>query len=452
MTSYDPLTDIKLPSDVDSERIVMGAVILAADVCTKGEAEQYLDSMAIDVQDFFLDSHRRIFAALRDLRAECLPLEFQSLIARLRDNGELERVGGSTYVSGLTHGIPASDPNYYAKRVKSKALQRACVRAGNAISTQALEAESGEAAVEYAERTLIRLTEGGESGEGILASVGEVADTYLAELERTQGLPPEGVRTGLRDLDDVLISLEPETLTIVGARPSQGKSAFGLTVGLNDAEAGVPVGIFSLEMPKQQLIQRLLAMISKVSLYRLRKREIWREDWPKLHAAKQHLDDLPLFIDDTRGLTAPQVCARMRRMKQQKGIELTIVDFLTRLKFNNKRDLRHEVGDAAKYFKDVSGELRIPVIALSQLSRASTTGTVRRPQLSDLRESGNLEEDSDTVVFVHREEMYQRTDANRGIAELIVAKQRQGSAPEIVQAMFNGELVRFDNLAYTNYH
>lgn len=428
------LLEKALPADLDAERTILGALLQNA---------EWLDTINLTADAFFQNRHGLLFEIIESLYTDGQPVEIKALSGRLRDKGQLEQVGGVTYIASLIDGTPGSNPFYYAERIRSKHLQRRCMRAGESIVTEAMDSESGAVSLAYAEKAVAGLADD-NAGRGVRLAA-DVAMDCLARIERSEG--PRGIKTGLVDVDALMLSLEPETLTLVGARPSNGKSAFGLTLALNVATENIGVGFFSLEMTAEQLTDRLLAMLTGIDLMELRAGYTLNTDqWRKLTEAQGKLQSLPIYIDDTRGLTAGQVCARMRRLEKQQSLGVGIIDYLTRLRFDNKREMRHELGDSAKRFKDLSGELQIPVVALSQLSRASVaTGKVRRPQLSDLRESGNLEEDADNVLFVHREEMYDPTDENRGRAEVIVAKQRQGPAPEIIPVSFHGPTAHFRN-------
>ena len=435
--SEDKLLTKGLPSDPDAEEIVIGATLLDS---------RWLDNRSLRPHEMYLKSHQIISAEIVRMWSQGLPIEFPSLLSRLRDRGELEAAGGAAYIGSLIDGVPASDPSYYAGRISSKYLQRQCLYAGQAIQNHSVDCESGEEALEYAEQLIFEvLKEREQPGSREAVSLAEAADQYLETLEQRD--TTKALTTGLVDLDRCIVGLEPESLTIVAARPSNGKSAFGVHIALNLAQQGIASAFYSLEMTRQQIVERMIANLAQIDLQVLRRGNLSREDWARVHDARQTVDRLPVYIDDTRGLNANQVCSRMRRLKVKHGIAMAIVDYLTRLRFERRRELRHELGDAAKMFKDISGELQIPVVAMSQLSRASVSdGRARRPQLSDLRESGNLEEDADTVILVHREWMYAPTVENKNEAELIVAKQRQGPAPEVIKVGFQGECVRFHNL------
>lgn len=432
----DDFLERGLPQDSDAERALLGVFL---------QSPQWLAEFPIAVREFFHDRHRRIYNAMVGLQSEGLPVEFPAIYGWLKSRDEIELVGGATYISSLVDGIPVSDPTYYVKQVHSKWLQRECIRTGYEIQSAAFEAEDGADALSHSERLLALVAEAETGSAEATRTAGEGAQSYLEDLERRQTMGT-GIRTGLQDLDASLCALDPETLTLVGARPSNGKSALALTWAHNIAKEGRRVGFFSLEMTTEEMSQRLLSMTGRIDLHSLRGQRLAAEDWQRLMLAKSALDTLPIYFDDTRGLTAIEVCARMRRMKRRHGIDAFFVDYLTRLRFARNRELRHELGDAVKAFKDVAGELNTVNIALSQLRRPMPGTAIHKPQLSDLRESGNLEEDADNVLFVHRDEMYQPTDENRGLADVIVAKQRQGPAPEFVKLAFIGNYVKFENL------
>lgn len=434
----DRLADHGLPSDPETEASLLGVLLLKPSL---------LDEIETATPEFSLPSHRTLYETMLDLRADGVPIDFVSVRGLLQDRGELERIGGATWIANLINGLPANNEQFYADRIRAKYLQRRTAQVANAILLHAIEPETtGPESVEYAEQAVAQLSDEAQGVHtGTIRSVGETTAEVIRDIE--SGAPTNAIPIGLREVDDKMLGLEPQTLTIVGARPGNGKTAFGLTLSLHCAERGLPVVFFSLEMSAASLGQRLLAMVAKVSLHNIRHRRVSSDELRRLKAAQHAVALLPLKIDDTRGLTANQVCSRMRRYKKHGGMDIALVDYLTRLRFSGRRDLRHELGDAAKAFKDSSGEFDIPVVALSQLSRASVKeGKPRYPQLSDLRESGNLEEDADNVLFVHRDEYYDRKPDNEGQADIIVSKQRQGPAPEFCKVAFLGDFVRFANL------
>ncbi len=432
---------VSLPQCIEAEQTILGSILLNASV---------VDDLAgeLDPAHFHLGGHRSLFSAMVEIRTDAKPINLVTLSETLRRAGKFEQVGGATYIASLIdHGTHPDTIPHYTKLVKEKAQLRRLIAAANTITSRALEQdEPVETIQEQAERLIAEVRS--EENAGGFQSAGELAYSYLEDLEQADGRGPSGIKTGLRDVDRDLVSLEPGTVTIIGARPSQGKTAMGLTILLNAAAAGGIGAFFSLEMSSAQIMQRLLAMFGRIELGLLRgHHKLNREDWAKLSDAQRGIAKLGINIDATRGLTASQVCARLRRLHHRKPVSFAIVDFLTRLRFNSKRDLRHELGDSVKAFKDLAGELGIPIVALSQLSRANVAGgRIRPPQLSDLRESGNLEEDSDCVLFIHREEAYGRTDSNEGKASIIIAKQRQGPAPESIEVSFLGSFVKFENL------
>jgi replicative DNA helicase len=431
-----------LPHDLDAERSVLASILLDNEVCY--EAFEILQP-----EDFFRPSHQHIFAAMRELAETGQPIDPTTLVTVLRQRNQLDKVGGITALSALldAYAIPAN-LEAYAKTVKDKALLRRALKV----------CQEGMAACQRGDRdahTVIDELERNifEIGEARLRSgfvpVAEVARKQLQQIEHAQSTSGRltGLATGFTDFDRLTNGLQPSDLIVIAARPSAGKTAFCLNIAQNVAVGeGKRVGIFSLEMSRESLVMRLLCAQSRVDSQRLRSGYLSREEWRKLAEALQDLTTAPIFIDDTPGISVAEMRAKARRLKVQHGLDLLIVDYLQLVRGRGRPENRQtEVSQISRDLKNLAKELDVPLIALSQLSRASENRADHRPILSDLRESGSIEQDADVVAFIFREEMYNPTEDNAGRAELIVAKQRNGPTGTVDLAFIKA-CTRFDNL------
>ncbi|MGQ9896564.1 MAG: replicative DNA helicase [Acidobacteriota bacterium] len=436
--------DFVLPHDLDAERSILASILLDNEVC-----HEVLE--LLQPEDFFRPSHQQIFMAMRELseNKERPPIDPTTLATLLRQRGQLDKVGGITAISALldAYAIP-SNIEAYAKTVKDKAILRRAIDICQAgIQACRLEEQDAHSIIDELERRIF------EVGEARLRSgfvpVAEIAHTQLHRLEAAQrtGERLTGLATGFTDFDRLTNGLQPSDLIIVAARPSAGKTAFCLNIAQNAAIAGKKrVGMFSLEMSKESLVMRLLCAQSRVDLQRLRSGYLSREEWLELAEALQELTVAPIFIDDTPGISVAEMRAKARRLKAQHGLDLLIVDYLQLVRGRGRHENRQtEVSQISRDLKGLAKELDVPLIALSQLSRASENRADHRPLLSDLRESGSIEQDADIVAFIFREEMYNPTEDNDGRAELIIAKQRNGPTGTI-GLTFIKACTRFDNL------
>jgi replicative DNA helicase len=440
--SSDPFIEKGLPSSVESERSILGAILLDNALCNQ----------AIEMlrrEEFFLDSHRKIYTKMISLAERVMPIDFVTLTDELRRAGEFEQVGGATYIASLIDGVPRTDTiEHYAKIVKSKAMLRRMISASNQIIALCLdEEEETMTIVDKAEQMIFQIAED-RIRQGF-QYIGDVAERRLEQIEQMAGRPEmiTGVPTGFTDFDRLTSGLQRQDLVILAARPSMGKTALALNIAQYAAKNGSVIGIFSLEMSNEQLVSRLLCSEARVDAHRLRTGYLNREEWAKLADALRRVTEMQIYLDDTPGQGVLEMRAKSRRLKAEHGLDLLIVDYLQLMTGRGRIESRQqEVSQISREMKGLAKELDIPVIALSQLSRApETRGGDHKPQLSDLRESGAIEQDADLVCFIYREEVYNPTDENRGIAELIVGKQRNGPTG-LLQLAFLKEFTRFDNM------
>lgn len=437
----DPFLEKGLPSNVEAERSILGAILLENLVCN-----QAIELLRRD--DFFLDSHRRIFDKMIALTERAMPIDLITLSDELRRAGEFEQIGGATYIASLIDGVPRTDTiEPYAKLVKSKSMLRKLITAAGQITALAFEEEDDtDVIIDKAEQMIFQIAE--DKVRQGFQYVGDVAHRRLEQIEQMAGRPEmiTGVPTGFTDFDRMTSGLQRQELIVIAARPSMGKTALALNMAQYAAKNANVVGIFSLEMSAEQLVSRLLCSEARVDAHRLRTGYLNREEWARLADALRRLSETKIFIDDTPGVGVLEMRAKCRRLKAEHGLDLLIIDYLQLMAGRGRIESRQqEVSQISRDLKGLAKELDVPVIALSQLSRAPEQRTEHKPQLSDLRESGAIEQDSDVVCFIFREELYNPTDENQGMAELIVGKQRNGPTG-LVQLAFLKEFTRFENM------
>lgn len=451
MATTDYSLDRGLPANVEAERAVLGAILL--DNLTYSQAAEHLSA-----DDFSLDSHRRIYMRMVELSESSRPIDFVTLTEQLGQHKEIEAVGGVAYVTSLTDGLPrVKNIDQYVRIVKDKALLRNLIHAASSAIQKAYEQDApAEEIVDAAESAIFQISEKriGVGFQGITEIVRDSFESVDKLYERGQRIT--GLESHFEDFDSLTSGLQKSDLIIIAARPSMGKTAFAINIAENAAVIDKKViGIFSLEMSRESLLLRLLCSQSRVDSHKLRTGFLGREDRSKLMAGLGTLLEAPLFIDDTPGITISEMRAKSRRLQQSQGhLDLIIVDYLQLVagapsgggrRYENRTQ---EVSAISRGLKALAKEMRCPVIALSQLSRAPETRTGNnRPQLSDLRESGSIEQDADVVGFIFREEVYKPDDPDlQGKAELIISKQRNGPTG-VVRLSFLKPFTRFETRA-----
>ena len=437
----DPFFEKGLPSNVEAERSILGAILLDNAVCN-----QAIELLRRD--DFFLESHRRIFDKMVALSERLMPIDLITLSDELRRAGEFEQIGGATYIASLIDGVPRTDTiEPYAKLVKSKSMLRKLITASNQIIALAFEEEDeADMIIDKAEQMIFQIAE--DRVRQGFQYIGDVAHRRLEQIEQMAGRPEmiTGVPTGFTDFDRMTSGLQRQELIVIAARPSMGKTALALNMAQYAAKNANVVGIFSLEMSAEQLVSRLLCSEARVDAHRLRTGYLNREEWARLADALRRLCETKIFLDDTPGVGVLEMRAKSRRLKAEHGLDLLVIDYLQLMAGRGRIESRQqEVSQISRDLKILAKELDVPVVALSQLSRAPEQRSEHKPQLSDLRESGAIEQDSDVVCFIYREELYNPTDENQGTAELIIGKQRNGPTG-MVQLAFLKEFTRFENM------
>ncbi len=417
--------DRPLPNNLEAERSVLGAVLL------DNHALDRAIEKSLKPEDFFLDQHRRIFDRMIALSEANQAIDLVTLTDDLHKRGELEAAGSAAYLSSLVDGVPrVSNVEHYARIVKEKSLLRGLVHTTHAIQQSAMEAaEDADALLDRAESSIFQLAE--ERIRVGFVGVKELVRDNYARLEKvfTEGRSITGLATGYTDLDDLTSGLQPSELIILAARPSMGKTAMALNLAENVAvhQQGA-VALFSLEMSKESLLMRLLASHARIDAHKFRTGHMGKDDWRRMVDSLGQLGQAPLWIDDSGTATVVEMGAKARRLKKDKGLAIVIVDYMqliqARGRFNNRNE---EVSSISRGLKALAKELKVPVVVLSQLTRAPERED-RRPQLSDLRESGAIEQDADVVMFIHRPNAFKpdAPDEERNKAELLIAKQRNG--------------------------
>ncbi|HKW18418.1 MAG TPA: replicative DNA helicase [Terriglobales bacterium] len=448
MATTDYISAQTLPANIEAERSILGAILL--DNLAYNQAAEHLKS-----EDFLLDSHRRIYARMVDLSEASHSIDLITLAEELARNGELETIGGAAYISGLLDGVPDRPSiEHYIKIVRDKSLLRALIHTATAAIARA--SEQGDAAEDILNDTEAQIFQLSEKriGRGFMGVQEIIRDSFGsidAFLQR--GSRITGLETHYADLDEKTSGLQKSDLIIIAARPSMGKTSFAMNIAENVAiEDGKTVAVFSLEMSKEALLQRMLCSVARVDAHKFRTGSLWQDDMRKITQALEKLGQAPIFIDDTPGIMLTEMRAKARRLLQSKGsLDLIVVDYLQLMSGGSKRyeNRTQEVSAISRGLKALAKELSVPVMALSQLSRApeSRGSGDHRPQLADLRESGSIEQDADVVAFIFREEMYKPDDPELdGVAELIIRKQRNGPTGTVKLAFLKSS-TRFESMA-----
>jgi replicative DNA helicase len=418
------------PQNIEAEESILGGILI------ENEAINRVTEI-LDPDDFYRDAHRKIFNALINLSERDEPADLITLTNELRKIDQLDSIGGASYLTSLIDSVPtAANIEYYAKIVKEKAILRKLIQTSTEIITQSYEDRGDvEVFLDEAERAIFEISE--KRVRPSFYSIREIVKDSFTTIERLFQKKElvTGVPSGFKELDRMTAGFQPSDLIIIAGRPSMGKTAFCLNVAEYAAiENKIPVAIFSLEMSKEQLVIRMLCSQAHVEGTRLRTGYLNESDWPKLTIAAGNLSEAPIYIDDTAALSALELRAKARRLKSEHGLGMLIVDYLQLMKGRARVENRQqEISEISRSLKALSKELSIPVIAVSQLSRKTEERTGNRPQLSDLRESGAIEQDADLIIFIYRDEVYNRSEdnPNRGKAEVIIGKQRNGPIGKI---------------------
>jgi replicative DNA helicase len=431
------------PHDIDAEQSVLGAMLLDREAVNR--VARFLNA-----RDFYLEAHKSIFEAMMELDESGRPADLVTVTDFLRRKGLLEKVGGATYLASLLAMVPSTaNAEFYGHIVEEKSLLRNMIHLATRLAGMGYKgSEDVERLMDEAERMINELA--GRRATNAFSSLKEVLHDTLKHIQFMYQNKGEvtGVPTGFKELDRLCAGLQPSDLVIVAARPSMGKTSFGLSIAYHAAiNQGQPVALFSMEMSKEQLVQRMLCSAACIDQQRVRTGFLKENDWIQLTAKAREMTRAPIYIDDSAMLTVRQIRAKARRLQVEKNLGLIVIDYLQLMHSGRRTENRQqEIADISRSLKGLAKELNVPVVALAQLSRSVEQRQNKRPMLSDLRESGSLEQDADVVVFIYRDDYYNPESEKRGLAEIIIAKQRSGPVGK-VELAFVKEYTKFMNLS-----
>ncbi|HEY4367330.1 MAG TPA: replicative DNA helicase [Steroidobacteraceae bacterium] len=440
--------DIRVPPhSVEAEQAVLGALML-----DNRTWDAIADRLVAD--DFYRRDHQLIFGAIAELAAKSEPSDAVTLAESLERQGHGEQTGGLAYLAGLVRDTPsAANVRAYAEIVRERSTLRRLISVGGEIAASAYNPEGRIASeiVDEAERRVFEIAESGNKvGSGFLPlreELGRLIDR-IDLLHQHKGQLP-GLSTGFAELDRMTAGLQKGDLIVVAGRPSMGKTTFAINIAENAAfgSKNAKVGIFSMEMSREQLAFRMISSLGRVDQTRLRVGNFADEDWSRINAAISLMKDAPIYIDDTGALTPTDVRARARRLKREHGLDLIVLDYLQLMQVAGTKENRAtEISEISRSLKALAKELAVPIIALSQLNRSVEQRTDKKPVMSDLRESGAIEQDADLIMMIYREEVYDKNTTRKGVADIIITKQRNGEIGEI-QLTFQGKYTKFENYA-----
>lgn len=432
------------PHSIEAEQSVLGGLMLENE-------SWYKVADVVTERDFYRQDHRLIFRSIAELAENSEPLDVVTLSEWLKQRDELENAGGLAYLGTLAKDTPsAANIRAYGKIVREKSILRQLISVGTEITDEAFnpgELESKDL-LDEAERKVFEIAEQGNRQQDFKDIKGLLKSTlaHIDELSKSDA-KITGAETGYNELDDMTSGLQPGDLIIVAGRPSMGKTTFSMNlaefVAINDKK---PVAIFSMEMPAEQLVLRLFASNGRVPLNDIRTGKIREEDWPRVGMAVKQFSETKLFIDDSAAMTPTEIRAKARRLHREHGqLGLIVIDYIQLMQTGGKAENRaSEISEISRSLKALAKELSVPVVALSQLNRSLEQRPNKRPIMSDLRESGAIEQDADVIMFIYRDEVYNEDTEDKGIAEVIIGKQRNGAIGKI-RLTFTGKYTRFDN-------
>ena len=438
------------PHSIDAEQSVLGGLLL--------DNESWIQvAERLSEQDFYRNDHRLIYKCIESLADDNKPYDVVTLAEWLENNGQLDQAGGLSFLAALAENTPtAANITAYADIVRERAVLRQLIRAGTDIAGSAYNTEgrTSEELLDDAERQVFEIADQHARGR---IGFRVIKDLLVNALDRIDTLfqqenPITGVATGYGKFDDMTSGLQKGDLIIVAGRPSMGKTAFAVNIAEHAAiKDALPVVIFSMEMPGEQLAMRMMSSLGRIDQHKVRTGKLDDDDWPRLTSAVGLLSETKMFIDDTPALTPSELRARCRRIAREHGLGMVVVDYLQLMSVHGTKENRAtEISEISRSLKALARELSVPVVALSQLNRSLEQRQDKRPMMSDLRESGAIEQDADVIVFIYRDEVYDEDTADKGIAEIIIGKQRNGPIGRI-RLTFLGQYTRFENLAADDY-
>lgn len=439
-----PVTTAMIPpQSIEAEQAVLGTILLQDKALLK-----IVELLGPD--DFYRDAHKTIFAAMLSLFEKREPHDLITVTSLLNDQNKLERVGGASYLASLTDIIPFSGTLvHHATIIQKKSILRRLIQTTSEVTARCYDTQDDiENLIDQAEKTIFEIAHSnkGQGFQPMSSIVPRAFDRITKLFDKQEHIT--GVATGYDELDRMTAGLQASELIILAARPSMGKTALSMNIVQHAALIGkVPVAVFSLEMSMEALALRMLCSIGRIDSQRVRTGKLHDNDWPKLTRATGMLADAPIYIDDTPGQTVLEMRAKARRLKSEHNLGLVVVDYLQLMQGkSNSENRTQEISEISRSLKAMAKELDVPVLALSQLNRSLENRTDKRPQLADLRESGAIEQDADVIMFIYRDEVYNRAEdnPNRGLAEVIIGKQRNGPTG-MVKMTFLGEYTTFEN-------
>ena len=432
------------PHSQEAEQSVLGGLML-----DNAAWDHVADRIVED--DFYRRDHRLIFRAIASLAARGSPFDVITLSEWLESHGELSNAGGLVYLATLAKDTPsAANIRAYASIVRERSVLRSLMRVGTDISDAAYRPEGRGASelLDFAERRVFEIAERGNRNVQGFQSIHDLSVKVIDRIDIlfSQSTPVTGISMGYKDLDELTSGLQPSDLVIVAGRPAMGKTSFAMNIAEHAAiKEKKVVAVFSMEMPGEQLAMRMISSLGRIDQHHIRTGKLDDEDWPRLTSAVGILVDAAMFIDDTPALTPTELRARCRRIKRERGLDLVVIDYLQLMQTSGNRENRAtEISEISRSLKALAKEIRVPVIALSQLNRSLEQRPNKRPMMSDLRESGAIEQDADLIVFVYRDEVYNEDSPDKGTAEIIIGKQRNGPIGT-VRLTFLGKYTRFEN-------
>ena len=438
------------PHSIEAEQSLLGGLMLD---------HQSWDKIAdiVSASDFYRKDHRLIFQAIASLVEDANPCDVVTVSERLDNRGELDAAGGLEYLAALANETPgAANARSYAKILRERSMLRMLITAGNEISGAAFTTDGRNASeiIDDAERLVFEIAESGSRGRSGFKALKQILPEAVDRIDMLHQSDGDitGIPSGYTEFDKLTAGLQPGDLIVIAGRPSMGKTTLAVNIAENAAiGARVPTAIFSMEMPSQQLAFRMISSLGRVNQTHLRTGNFPDEDWSRINTAVQLMSDAPIFIDDTPGLSPTEIRARARRLQREHGLGLIVVDYLQLMAVpGNKENRATEISEISRSLKALAKELSVPVIALSQLNRGVEQRTDKRPVMSDLRESGAIEQDADMIIFIYREEVYNPDTPKKGTADIIIAKQRNGPIGDFVLT-FVGQYTKFENWVPNSY-
>lgn len=432
------------PHSIEAEQSVLGGLMLDNETWDK------ISDIVIE-DDFYRRDHRLIFRSIEALADKSSPFDVVTLSEWLESNDLLESAGGLSYLGTLANNTPSvANIMAYAKIVRERSVLRQLISVGHKISTSGYETEgrSSEELLDNAEKLVFKIAEQGERGRREFTAIKDLLVKAVDRIDMLfqQDSPITGVATGFSQFDEMTSGLQSSDLIIVAGRPSMGKTTFAMNIAEHaSVKLQVPVAVFSMEMPGEQLAMRMLSSLGRIDQHKVRTGKLSDDDWPKLTHAVGQLAEAPLFIDDTPALTPTELRSRSRRLMREHGLGLIVIDYLQLMQVRGTSENRtNEISEISRSLKSLAKELSVPIIALSQLNRSLEQRPNKRPVMSDLRESGAIEQDADVITFIYRDEVYNEDSPEKGIAEIIIGKQRNGPIGT-ARMTFIGQYTRFEN-------